>query len=71
MVFTFLKARGVDVGNSLVEDDQVMHVHTYTRSTYIRTLDRHSSMADTTSSTSALDILAVSVVMLYVHRDRS
>jgi 3-phosphoglycerate kinase len=23
MVFTFLKARGVDVGNSLVEDDQV------------------------------------------------
>ena len=24
MVFTFLKARGVDVGNSLVEDDQVI-----------------------------------------------
>ena len=23
MVFTFLKARGIDVGNSLVEDDQV------------------------------------------------
>ena len=23
MVFTFLKARGVNVGNSLVEDDQV------------------------------------------------
>ena len=24
MVFTFLKARGVNVGNSLVEDDQVL-----------------------------------------------
>ena len=23
MVFTFLKARGIDVGNSLVEDDQL------------------------------------------------
>jgi Phosphoglycerate kinase len=27
MVFTFLKARGVDVGNSLVEDDQVKCAH--------------------------------------------
>ena len=25
MVFTFLKARGIDVGNSLVEDDQVRY----------------------------------------------
>lgn len=25
MVFTFLKARGIDVGNSLVEDDQVQN----------------------------------------------
>lgn len=26
MVFTFLKARGVNVGNSLVEDDQVLYI---------------------------------------------
>lgn len=37
MVFTFLKARGVDVGNSLVEDDQVKCAHEHC------TVDRQTS----------------------------
>ena len=38
MVFTFLKARGVDVGNSLVEDDQVKCVSEHC------TVDRQTSL---------------------------